>query len=212
MAPLSGLAARLAARPFLLSSFALAIGMVAVACGGTDEESAPAAPVATATTAPPTAVPTAVPTPYVRMPAPDGCAPSSPGELHDAYQSPASPYLVRHPAASSPESPTVIFFPGGQGQRRHAERVWERYLSNGDGVDEFRFVVPYAEDFDLEEDSGRFMKIVDEVLACHGGDPAKVHLAGFSNGGHIAFDLMVRKADRFASLLGAPGEFAAILP
>jgi predicted esterase len=49
--------------------------------------------------------------------------------------------------------------------------------------------------------------IVDEVLACYGGDAAKVHIAGMSNGGHAAFETMLTYPERFATLLGAPGSF-----
>jgi len=45
------------------------------------------------------------------------------------------------------------------------------------------------------------------VLACYGGDPTEVHLAGTSNGGLAAFALMTVHPEYFATLLGVPGAF-----
>lgn len=79
----------------------------------------------------------------------------------------------------------------------------------GVGVDEFRVVVPYAssEDFDFIDEAGRTFTILDEILACYGGDAEKVHLGGVSNGGHAAFAIMLARPQLFATLLGAPGAF-----
>jgi predicted esterase len=101
-----------------------------------------------------------------------------------------------------------MFIPGGStGSKRAAGRVWDNYLSAGQGVDGFRLVIPYAEDFDLIDDTDRLVDIVTEVLTCHGGDPASFHIAGYSHGGQIAFSLMLRRPEFFSTLLGAPGEF-----
>ena len=106
-----------------------------------------------------------------------------------------------------------MFIPGGgSGSRRAAQRVWENYLSQGVGVDDFRIVIPYAEDFDLYDDIERVLAIVGEVLQCHGGDPSKFHVAGYSRGGQVAFDLLALRPDLFATALGAPGEFQYINP
>jgi predicted esterase len=55
--------------------------------------------------------------------------------------------------------------------------------------------------------SHRTFKVIDEVLACYGGDASQVHIAGFSNGGYVAFELMFEQPNRFATVLGAPGLF-----
>ena len=49
--------------------------------------------------------------------------------------------------------------------------------------------------------------ILDEVLGCFGGDPMRVHLGGTSNGGLMAFALMAKEPQRFATLAGTPGAF-----
>jgi len=128
-------------------------------------------------------------------------------------RTPASPYFLRHPSEDSPDTPTVMFLPGGStGNRNAAERVWDNYLSGGDGVDDYRIVIPYAEDFDLYDDEDRVLAIVEEVLECHGGDPSRFHIAGYSRGGQIVFGLMLRRPELFATVLGAPGEFFVVEP
>lgn len=142
-----------------------------------------------------------------------GCELMTAGPLREARRSPASPYFIHHPAVGSADAPTVMFIPGGStGTREAAQRVWANYLSGGHGVNEYRVVIPYAVDFDLYDDPERILLIVDEVLACFGGDPSQVHIAGYSRGGQIAFDLMLRRPDLFATVLGAPGEFQLIDP
>ncbi|MBI2940346.1 MAG: hypothetical protein HYY04_07880 [Chloroflexi bacterium] len=69
-------------------------------------------------------------------------------------------------------------------------------------------MVPYSVEDDFIDEAGRTFEILDEVLACYGGDAAKVHIAGVSNGGLVAFALMLARPDRFATLLGAPGSFS----
>ena len=81
-----------------------------------------------------------------------------------------------------------MFLPGGRGTERGARRVLARYLSEGQDVDRFRLVVPYAEeDMELLAEMQRMPTIRSEVLECFGGDAAKVHIAGTSNGGNGAF-------------------------
>lgn len=135
------------------------------------------------------------------------CAVAQIGTLQDLTTTPASPYFVHHPAAASARAPTVVFLPGGSGSKRNAQRAWDAYLAGANGVDAFRIVVPYWPDVDITEDFHRTLAVIDEVLACYGGDATQVHLGGFSNGGHAAFDLMLQRPERFATLLGAPGEF-----
>ncbi len=128
--------------------------------------------------------------------------------LQNVTGTPAGPYLIRHPPVQVPTGgPTVIFIPGGSGKLRNAQRVWDNYVSNGRTVDAFRFVIPYTLDESLLDETTRIRKVLDEVLACYGGDPSQVHIAGFSNGGLAAFSLMLRYPARFATLLGAPGAF-----
>ncbi len=138
---------------------------------------------------------------------PTFCPPAEHDTLQDIVTTPASPYFVQHPDFEVPSTPTVIFLPGGVGSKTTAVRVWANLLSEGDGAEMFRLVVPYFEDADLVDDTSRVFRIYDEVLACYGGDGSQVHIAGTSNGGLAAFAIMLAAPDRFASLLGAPGAF-----
>lgn len=140
------------------------------------------------------------------------CPAASAGALQDIGDTPASPYLVHHPASGLAAVPTVIFIPGGAGLQRNARRSWESYLSDVKRVESFRIIIPYSANLDFLDEFPRTFAILDEVLACYGGDPEQVHLAGVSNGGFAAFALMLLRPDRFATLLGAPGEFPDIDP
>lgn len=154
------------------------------------------------------AVVLAVPTPpAVALQKPAYCVPADKDGLQDITDTPASPYIVHHPASVSLSVPTIVFLSGGSGSRKSAQRVWNNYLSGGAAVESFRVVLPYSLDVDFIDDAQRTFKMVDEVLACYGGDASKVHLAGVSNGGLAAFALMLRRPERFATLLGAPGAF-----
>ncbi|MCH8817923.1 MAG: alpha/beta hydrolase [Chloroflexi bacterium] len=115
--------------------------------------------------------------------------------------------MVQHPTSGGSDNPTVIFLPGGSGSRAIAERAWANFLSAGTGADRFRLVVPYSGGIDLIDDAGRVFGILDEVLACYGGDASQVHIGGTSNGGLASFALMLARPELFASLLGAPGGF-----
>ena len=143
---------------------------------------------------------------------PEYCETTTPDVLHEVLTPPSSPYFIHHPATANSDVPTVIFLPGGSGRRASAERVWRNFLSEGEGVDEFRIVIPYSVDTELMDDVPRIVKIREEVLACFGGDSSKVHIAGTSNGGHIAFFMMLTRPQLFATLLGAPGEFPTKQP
>lgn len=145
--------------------------------------------------------------PAVALQKPAYCVPPDKDGLQDITDTPGSPYIVRHPASDNPSVPTIVFLAGGAGSRKSAQRVWNNYLSGGAAVESFRVVLPYSLDVDFIDDAQRTFKIVDEVLACYGGDASKVHLAGVSNGGLAAFALMLRRPERFATLLGAPGAF-----
>jgi predicted esterase len=138
--------------------------------------------------------------------------PAEKGKLQEIENTPASPYFVQHPAFDSPTSPTVVFLTGGSGSRRSAQRAWSNYLSAGAGVDEFRLVLPYSVDFEYIDEAIRTFRILDEVLACYGGDAGKVHLGGVSNGGLAAFAVMLARPHLFATLLGTPGAFPRVAP
>lgn len=138
---------------------------------------------------------------------PSYCLPPERDALQQITTTPASPYLVHHSTADT-YAGTVVFLPGGSGVRRNAQRAWDGYLADADGAARFRVVIPYWPDVEMTEDARRTLAVLDEVLACYGGETKPIHLAGFSNGGHVAFDLMLEHPERFATLLGAPGEFA----
>jgi predicted esterase len=125
--------------------------------------------------------------------------------VQDIEGTPAGPYLVHHPTPGNPDAATVVFVPGGSGSWTSAQRIWTRFVSGDPRVQRYRVVIPYSYSEDFIDDARRTFGILDEVLACYGGDAAKVHLAGYSNGGRAAFGLMLSKPDRFATLLGAPG-------
>ncbi|MBT4514852.1 MAG: hypothetical protein HOC77_07145 [Chloroflexi bacterium] len=179
-----------------------AIGVIAIACGGFgDGLASPANRAAMLTT------PEATITLPVGGGVPTFCPPAEHSTLQDIVTTPASPYFVQHPEVEATSTPTVIFLPGGVGSKASAVRVWANLLSEGDGAEMFRLVVPYFEDADLVDDTSRVFRIYDEVLACYGGDASQIHIAGTSNGGLAAFAIMMAAPDRFASLLGAPGAF-----
>ena len=140
------------------------------------------------------------------------CPAPSTGALQDVSETPASPYFLHHPTSGLAAAPTVIFIPGGAGLRRSALRAWENYLSDGKGAEGFRIIIPYSANLELLEEFPRTFEILDEVLACYGADPKKVHVAGTSNGGFAAFALMLQRPERFATLLGAPGAFPEVDP
>lgn len=140
---------------------------------------------------------------------PDWCVVAEQGVLQDVTTTPRSPYFVHHPDAAVADPATVVFVPGGPGSRDTAQATFELWLSRGSTLGRFRVIVPYADDGDLTDEGDRIVPILDEVLACHGGAAARVHLAGTSNGGRAAFALMLKSHERFVTLLGAPGVFDA---
>ena len=135
------------------------------------------------------------------------CAAAEQG-LQDITGTPASPYFVHHPDHATPDTPTVIFLPGGSGSRDiAASYIFKNWISRGKRLGELRVIVPYSDSDDFPGELDRVVPIVDEVLACYGGARDKVHLAGTSNGGRGAYQTMLAASDRFATLLGAPGLF-----
>lgn len=128
--------------------------------------------------------------------------------LQEVTGTPASPYLVHHPASGEPAA-TVVFAPGADGSKMIATQfIWPRWLSRGSGVERVRVVVPYTNDGNFLDEGPRLWAIGVEVLHCFGGDPDQVHLGGTSNGGLTAFGAMLEPGHHFASLLGAPGLFS----
>ncbi len=138
---------------------------------------------------------------------PSLCVAAERSELQDVRETDAGPYFVHHPTPDIRTAPTVIFLPGGSGRRGSARRVWDNIFAGGSSTDAFRVVIPYSLEEDFIDGAARTFEILNEVLWCYGGDPAKVHLAGTSNGGLAAFALMASRPEHFATLLGAPGAF-----
>ena len=202
----------------LLTLAVVAIALLAIACGASDDGRDSPALRAVGLLTPETSI-TAAPDggsadPSFTTPGgrPAYCVPAEHDTLQDISTTPASAYFVQHPASGGPSTPTVIFLPGGVGSRVIAQRAWANFLSSGTGADQFRLVVPYSEDIDLIDDASRVFSILDEVLACNGGDASQVHIAGTSNGGLAAFALMLARPELFATLLGAPGAFPILDP
>ena len=143
-----------------------------------------------------------------RSPTPRGACPRPDvAELQDVTDSAAGPYLLHRPAPGDPGRRTVVFLGGGSGGRTSAQRVWEIVFAGRPQSRGLRVALPYSTDVNFIDEASRTLAIIDEVLACDGGDPAQVHLAGTSNGGLAAFALMAAHAEYFATLLGVPGAF-----
>lgn len=144
--------------------------------------------------------------------APLSCPVAQQGALQDVTTTPAAPYFIHHPSAAvstAADVATVLFLPGGSGSRKIGQDfIWKNWLSRGKGVDKVRIIIPYAKGEELWSDFTRVRHVLEEVLVCYGGDHGRVHLAGTSNGGRHAFQLMLEDGSRFASLLGAPGLFS----
>lgn len=134
---------------------------------------------------------------------PDWCPAPEEG-LQDVTGTPARTYFVRHPDGGVVEAPVVVFLPGGYGDHELASITFDRWLSQGDGIGDFRVVMPYAEDGDFTDEGRRTLDVLDEVATCF-GEPSRVHLGGTSLGGLAAFSLALEAPDRFSTLLGAPG-------
>jgi pimeloyl-ACP methyl ester carboxylesterase len=138
---------------------------------------------------------------------PSQCAPLGNGGLQEVTNSAAGPYFIHRPTADDLGAPTVVFLAGGSGARSSAQRVWEVVFAGRPQTNRFQVVLPYSIDVNSIDEAPRTLAIVNEVLACYGGDPFEVHLAGTSNGGLAAFALMAAHPEYFATLLGIPGAF-----
>ena len=140
---------------------------------------------------------------------PEWCLEAEEGVLQDAPDHPAGPYFLSHPREPGDTTPTVLFLAGGSGGRNSAQYTFELFFMLGSGIGDVRVVLPYATSGSLGDDPERILDIVDEVLACYGGNRDAVHLAGTSNGGLAAFDLTLDHPEPFASLMGVPGVFSS---
>ncbi|MBI3074533.1 MAG: hypothetical protein HYY84_20665 [Deltaproteobacteria bacterium] len=140
------------------------------------------------------------------------CVPAVEGELQDVRDVPYAPYLVHHPAIADPNVQTIMFLPGGSGSRGSAQFAWDTFLAGDPRVANYRVLIPYSDSSDLIDQGPRAFNTLDAVLSCYGGDPARVHVAGFSNGGRMAFWFMLVRPDRFVTLVGAPGLFPPSTP
>jgi polyhydroxybutyrate depolymerase len=55
------------------------------------------------------------------------------------------------------------------------------------------------------DDQGYLLRLIDEIAARVPIDPRRVHVAGFSNGGNMAFRLACKAGDRIASIASVAG-------
>ena len=135
---------------------------------------------------------------------PDWCPPATAGR-QEVTDTPASPYYILHPDVAN--APIVLFLPGGPGDRGSAGATWTAFFDEDSRG--YRIVVPYVTEAGYPQtvvppSAG----LLDEVLACFGGDPGRVHLAGHSNGGYLAYNVFGPElADRIITITGAPAYF-----
>jgi len=161
----------------------------------------PDVPTTTDSGTPPTDTATTEP-----VPPPEWCQEPLEGVLQEiTTDHPGAPYFISHPIETTSTTPTVIFLGGGQGDQGSAQASWDLFFTMGDGIAEVRAVLPWAASGSLSGDPDRITEIRDEVVACYGGDPDGVHLAGTSNGGILAFDIALEGSGAFATLMGVPG-------
>ncbi len=151
-------------------------------------------------------------TPDTATAPPEWCMPPEPGLLQAMDQHPAGPYFVSHPMEATDDTPTVVFLPGSRGDAPSAETAWGLYFLHGTEIANVRVVLPFSDNSSLADETDRVLELIDEVLACYGGDRKKVHMAGTSNGGKAAYDLAKEHPERFVSLLGIPGSFSSWSP
>jgi predicted esterase len=139
---------------------------------------------------------------------PEWCVDAEFGVLQDITTTPASPYFVHHPPGGAAGVPIVVWLGGGDITDQTARSAFERNIAGGDGMEQVRAVLPYStQGLSLLDHPERVIEVLDEVLACYGGDVDHIHVAGNSNGGCTAFQLAIDYPGTFATLLGAPGVF-----
>ncbi len=137
---------------------------------------------------------------------PDWCPAPTAGR-QEVTDTPASPYYILHPDVVA--APIVLFLPGGPGDRGSAGATWNAFFD--DAPRGYRIVVPYVtEDGYPQTVVPPSAALLDEVLLCFGGDPARIHLAGHSNGGYLAYNVVgPQLADRVVTITGMPAYFEA---
>jgi polyhydroxybutyrate depolymerase len=133
------------------------------------------------------------------------------------------PYLLYTPADLAPSPPLLVVFHGSMGNPAGIrvatgyglERLADRHgfiLAYPQGHDghwnDCRKAADYAARRLGIDDVGFFEALVDRLRRERGVDPARVFVAGLSNGGHFAFRLALERPERIA---GA-AVFAASLP
>lgn len=137
----------------------------------------------------------------------EGCPAAEPGvqEVTDG----AGPYRVMHPLEDDHAGPTVLFLPGGPGDEGSANATWSAFFDADPRG--YRIVMPWDTTGDYPNTAPPVEAILDEVAACFGGDPGRVHLAGHSNGGYLAYNVVGPDlAERFVTVTGAPAYFTML--
>ncbi len=137
---------------------------------------------------------------------PTSCPSLEPSARIDVTTSDAAPYLVRFPSNSDEPADIVLFMPGGPGTAAQAPLTFDLWLGQGKGIDDFLVVMPYSATGNLPGEPEHVLAVLDEIEACF-CNTGRVHLGGTSNGGRLAYRLALEHADRFSTLLGAPGVF-----
>ncbi len=137
---------------------------------------------------------------------PEWCPAPTSGR-QEVTDTPASPYYVMHPDVES--APIVLLLPGGPGDRGSAGATWDAFFD--EDARGYRIVVPYVTEQGYPEDVvPPVAEVLDEVLACFGGDAGELHLAGHSNGGYLAYNVVgPQLVDRIVTLTGLPAYFSA---
>ena len=74
----------------------------------------------------------------------------------------ASPYFVHQPVTGTDEVDvhTVIFLAGGPGNQGSAVGAFGGWIEGGDGLDDVRVVMPFADDGDLTDEFSRTIDII----------------------------------------------------
>lgn len=135
----------------------------------------------------------------------EGC-PEAEDVIQEIDDRPAGPYRILHPIEDDHAGPIVIFLPGGNGSREGSMGTWANFF-DGDPRG-YRIVMPYDTTGDYPSTAPDVGAILDDVLACFGGDPDRVHLAGHSNGGWLVYNDVGREmAARVRTISGLPGYF-----
>lgn len=137
----------------------------------------------------------------------EGC-PAAEAGRQEVTEGDAGPYFVQHPDGAVGEAPVVLFLPGADGGQRSAGATWDAFFD--DDPRGCRIVMPYDTSGDYPDVAPPVEAVLDEVAACFGPAPA-VHLAGHSNGGYLAYNVVGPDfAARFVSVTGAPGYFTRL--